>query len=277
MTTSYATLMKQCENLLNRLMSHQYGWVFNAPVDIVKLNIPDYFTVIKHPMDLGTVKSKLTSGKYSSPIAFAADVRLTFSNAMTYNPPGNDVHGIAATLSKAFETKWKSIEKKIPDIEHRVPSEPSKPICVEAEVPDPIPPTKKKKITPNNTNTKPEPDKRIMSDMEKQKLSQELEDMLGELPENILDFLKEQSHNAGQTNEDEIEIDIDVLSDDTLFKLRKLLDDFMVEKQRFQPKVGQCEMKVSLSLSLSLSLSQCVCVHALTFMSKTYIPSKYFR
>ncbi|WJX33182.1 hypothetical protein P8452_21418 [Trifolium repens] len=244
MTTSYATLMKQCENLLNRLMSHQYGWVFNAPVDIVKLNIPDYFTVIKHPMDLGTVKSKLTSGKYSSPIAFAADVRLTFSNAMTYNPPGNDVHGIAATLMKAFETKWKSIEKKIPNIEHRVPSEPSKPICVETEIPDPIPPTKKKKITPNNTNTKPEPDKRIMSDMEKQKLSQELEDMLGELPENILDFLKEQSHNAGQTNDDEIEIDIDVLSDDTLFKLRKLLDDFMVEKQRFQPKVGQCEMKL---------------------------------
>ncbi|XP_045803462.1 transcription factor GTE10-like isoform X1 [Trifolium pratense] len=249
MTTSYATLMKQCENLLNRLMSHQYGWVFNAPVDIVKLNIPDYFTVIKHPMDLGTVKSKLTSGKYSSPIDFAADVRLTFSNAMTYNPPGNDVHGIAATLSKAFETKWKSIEKKIRDIDHRVPSEPSKPIFVETEIPDPIPPTKKKKITPNNTNTKPEPVKRIMSDMEKQKLSQELEDMLGELPENILDFLKEQSHNAGQTNDEEIEIDIDVLSDDTLFKLRKLLDDFMLEKQRFQPKIGQCELEVSLSLS----------------------------
>src|ERR1044072_2581957 len=93
--TSYATLMKPCDTLLNRLMSHQFGWVFNTPVDVVKLNIPDYFTVIKHPMDLGTVKSKLTSGEYPNPVNFAADVRLTFSNAMTYNPPGNDVHIMA--------------------------------------------------------------------------------------------------------------------------------------------------------------------------------------
>nr|XP_004500666.1 transcription factor GTE10-like [Cicer arietinum] len=243
---SYATLMKQCETLLNRLMTHQFGWVFSEPVDAVKLNIPDYFTVIKHPMDLGTVRDRLTSGKYSNPMDFAADVRLTFSNAMTYNPPGNDVHTITETLSKAFETRWKAIEKKIPVTDHRVPYEPSKPTFVETEILDPIPPTKKKKVTPNVTNTKPQPIERIMSDMEKQKLSQELEDMLGELPETILDFLKEQSHNAGQTNDDEIEIDIDTLSDDTLFKLRKLLDDYMLEmeKQRFHPKAGQCEMEI---------------------------------
>ncbi|CAI8597550.1 unnamed protein product [Vicia faba] len=241
---SYDTLMKQCENLLNRLMSHQFGWVFNKPVDPVALNIPDYFNVIRHPMDLGTVKSKLTSGKYSNLMDFAADVKLTFSNALTYNPPGNDVHSMATTLNKAFQTKWKSIEKKIPVIDHRVSSELSKHTHIETEISDPIPPIKKKKMTPNNPNTKPEPVKRIMSDMEKQKLSQELEEMLGELPETILDFLKEQSHNAGQTNDDEIEIDIDTLSDDTLFKLRKLLDDYMLEKQRFQPKAGQCEMEL---------------------------------
>ena len=80
-------LMKQCETLLNRLMSHQFGWVFNTPVDVVTLKIPDYFTVIKHPMDLGTVKSKLSSGQYSSPLGFAADVRLMFSNCYKYNPP----------------------------------------------------------------------------------------------------------------------------------------------------------------------------------------------
>lgn len=242
---SYATLMKQCENLLNRLMSHQYGWLFNEPVDVVKLNIPDYFNVIKHPMDLGTVKSSITSGKYSNPIDFADDVRLTFSNAMTYNPPGNDVHGIALALSKAFEKGWKSIEKKIPVIDHRVPSEPSKPTYVETVISDPIPPTKKKKMTPNDTFTKPEPAERIMTDMEKQKLSQQLEDMLGDLPDSILDFLKEQSRIAGgQTNDDEIEVDIDALSDDTLFKLRKLLDDYLLEKQQFQPKAGQCETEL---------------------------------
>ncbi|KAE8705194.1 Nuclear protein X1 isoform 2 [Hibiscus syriacus] len=37
----------------------------------------------------------MTSGYYSNPMDFAADVRLTFSNAMTYNPPGNDVNFMA--------------------------------------------------------------------------------------------------------------------------------------------------------------------------------------
>ncbi|KAK7302220.1 hypothetical protein RJT34_13104 [Clitoria ternatea] len=240
--TSYATLMKSCETLLNRLMTHQFGWVFNTPVDVVKLKIPDYFTVIKHPMDLGTVKSRLTSGEYSNPVDFAVDVRLTFKNAMTYNPPGNDVHIMADTLSKFFETRWKVIEKKLP-VNDCVPSEPSRPTCVEKQIPDRIPAAKKKKITPNVTNLKPEPVKKIMTAEEKHKLSVELEALLGELPETIIDFLRVQSFNAGQTNDDEIEIDIDSLSDDTLSKLRKLLDDYMLEKQRSQAKDGRCEME----------------------------------
>jgi hypothetical protein len=30
--------------------------IFHAPVDPIKLGIPDYFDVIKHPMDFGTIK-----------------------------------------------------------------------------------------------------------------------------------------------------------------------------------------------------------------------------
>nr|GMC55607.1 transcription factor GTE8-like [Ipomoea batatas] len=55
------------------------GWVFNEPVDPVKLNIPDYFTVIKHPMDLGTIKKKLASGQYSNPLDFLADQKSTLA------------------------------------------------------------------------------------------------------------------------------------------------------------------------------------------------------
>jgi len=244
---SHAAMMKPCEALLNRLMTHQFGWVFNTPVDVVKLNIPDYFTVIKHPMDLGTVKRRITSGEYTNLLDFAADVRLTFSNAMTYNPPGNDVHVMADTLNKMFESRWKAIEKKIPVIDC-VPSEPSRPTRVETEISDRVPPSKKKKITSNSV--KPEPLKKIMSVEEKHKLSVELEAMLGELPDAIVDFLREQSYNAGQTNDEEIEIDIDALSDDTLFKLRKLLDDYLLEKQRSQTKAGQCELEVSHPLSV---------------------------
>ena len=251
-SNSNAYLMKQCETLLNRLMKHNFGWAFNNPVDVVKLNILDYFTVIKHPMDLGTVKKNIASGQYSSPLDFAADVRLTFSNAMTYNPPGNDFHYMAETLSKYFEVRWKAIEKKLPVTINvdAVPSTAAAPR--EVEINSDILPLKKKKINPKDTMIKPEPVRQIMTDQEKHYLSTELESLLCELPENIVDFLKEQNSTEGQMGEDEIEIDIDALSDETLFKLRKLLDDYLLEKQKNQAKAEPCEMEVFPCLYLVL-------------------------
>ncbi|XP_045804672.1 transcription factor GTE12-like [Trifolium pratense] len=103
---------QQCASILKSLTSHPYSWVFKTPVDPVALNIPDYFTVISHPMDLGTIKSKLEKNVYFSKEEFAADVRLTFSNAMTYNPPANDVHLMAKELNKLFDRKWYDRDKK---------------------------------------------------------------------------------------------------------------------------------------------------------------------
>ncbi|OIT34385.1 PREDICTED: transcription factor GTE10-like isoform X2 [Nicotiana attenuata] len=243
--TSTVMLMKQCETLLNRLMSHQHGWVFNTPVDVVKLKIPDYFTVIKQPMDLGTVKSKLHSGEYLSPLQFAADVRLTFKNAMTYNPPGNDVHFMAQTLSKFFEVRWKPLEKKIPIIEEEpLPSKSSVILETETDTPLAMPPSKKKKVAPLENKVKPEPVKRVMSDADKHKLTAEIEALLAELPENIIDFLREKSFNGSQVSEDEIEIDLDALNDDILYELRKLLDEYLLEKQKKQAKGEPCEMEL---------------------------------
>ncbi|XP_035542481.1 transcription factor GTE10-like isoform X2 [Juglans regia] len=240
--TSNALLMEKCKILLEVTRSHQYGWVFNEPVDVVKLKIPDYFTVIKHPMDLGTVKSKIASGGYLSPLEFAADVRLTFSNAMTYNPPGNDVHIMAKTLSKFFEARWKAIEKKL-SLTTDEQSVPRAADHVESEINTQIPLSKRKKtVTQNDASVEPEPVRRVMTGDERQKLSTELEALLEELPESIVDFLKE--HSAGQPNEEEIEIDIDALSDDTLFTLRKLLDDYMLESQKNQEKAEPCEIEL---------------------------------
>jgi hypothetical protein len=38
---------------------HSHSWPFQHPVNTVELNIPDYFDIIKHPMDLGTIKKRL--------------------------------------------------------------------------------------------------------------------------------------------------------------------------------------------------------------------------
>ncbi|KAL0306815.1 UNVERIFIED_CONTAM: Transcription factor GTE4 [Sesamum radiatum] len=103
-------VFKSCNALLERLMKHKHGWVFNKPVDAVGLGLHDYFEIIRNPMDLGTVKDRLTQNWYKSPLEFAEDVRLTFRNAMTYNPKEQDVYVMAEQLSKVFEDKWALIE-----------------------------------------------------------------------------------------------------------------------------------------------------------------------
>lgn len=236
-------LMKQCEVLLKRLISHKHGWVFNNPVDVVELNIPDYYTVIKHPMDLGTIKSKLMSGSYSSPWDFAADVRLTFMNAMTYNPPNNAVHIMADTMIKFFETRWKPIEKKLVLAD----------ACVEKETLTRSEFLALEKPLVSNIDYKvpvPEGIKAKMTDEEKQSLTSCLESLLADLPDQIIDFLRQQSGNMDQ-NCEEIEIDIESLGDDSLFQLRKLLDDYLQEREaRQQVKADQCTLKVCFCLSI---------------------------
>lgn len=104
------SFIPKCSFVLEQLMNEPAGWIFSQPVDPVALNIPDYFSIISNPMDLGTVKSKLENHVYLDAEEFAADVRLTFSNSMLYNPPDNDVHLLAEDLSNTFEAMWAFLE-----------------------------------------------------------------------------------------------------------------------------------------------------------------------
>ena len=62
-------------------------------MDYIKLNLLEYPSIIKHPMDFKTIKTNLDNGVYTSADAFAAHMRLVFQNAMTYNQlKDNPVH-----------------------------------------------------------------------------------------------------------------------------------------------------------------------------------------
>ena len=66
------SVTQQCYKVLRELMTYPTGWVFNHPVVPVKLNIPDYFSIISEPMGLGTVNTKLANYTYSCNEEFAA-------------------------------------------------------------------------------------------------------------------------------------------------------------------------------------------------------------
>ncbi|AEE29637.1 unnamed protein product [Arabidopsis thaliana] len=144
-------IFKNCNSLLTKLMKHKSAWVFNVPVDAKGLGLHDYHNIVKEPMDLGTVKTKLGKSLYKSPLDFAEDVRLTFNNAILYNPIGHDVYRFAELLLNMFEDKWVSIEmqydnlhrkfKPTRDIEFPAPAPSIAPIVepLPAIVPSPSP------------------------------------------------------------------------------------------------------------------------------------------
>lgn len=100
-------LIREISNLINRkLWGRKEALAFKEPVDPVKLRIPDYFNFIKHPMDLGTVKHKLATKQYSTPLEVCEDVRLVFRNCATYNQVGNPVRIMGDQLSDIWEKAW---------------------------------------------------------------------------------------------------------------------------------------------------------------------------
>lgn len=104
-----AKLKSTCLEALKGLQTHQHGWVFNCPVDPVELNLPDYFDIVKKPMDLGTIQKKLENGVYQSVAEFSIDVNMTFDNAMTYNEDGSVVYEMAKELKVKFSSDYKKL------------------------------------------------------------------------------------------------------------------------------------------------------------------------
>lgn len=108
-----------CSAVLRELMkktNSHLNWPFVMPVDPVALNIPDYFDVIKQPMDLGTIRKKLDTGMYVRSDQFEGDVRLVFSNCYAYNPPESDICKMARELESIFEQKM--AQKPAPKAHH---------------------------------------------------------------------------------------------------------------------------------------------------------------
>ena len=76
---------------------------FRDPVDPHKLGIPDYFDIIKKPMDLATIRRKIDTGQYKDPWEYVDDVWLMFDNAWLYNRKTSRVYRCCTKLSEVFE------------------------------------------------------------------------------------------------------------------------------------------------------------------------------
>ena len=94
-------LRERAQKVLELVMAHDDAAPFAQTVD--KGLFPEYYAVVKRPMDLGSVRKSMLAGKYDKISAFAADMRLTFRNSLLVNTVGSEIFKAAKTLLAMFE------------------------------------------------------------------------------------------------------------------------------------------------------------------------------
>lgn len=216
------SMMRRCGQILTKLMKHKHGWVFNVPVDVVSLGLHDYHNIIKKPMDLGTIKSNLEKNLYNSPLDFASDVRLTFNNALTYNPKGHHVCFMAETLLAKFEQMFSPAFTKCQEMNHNLA-----PIFAETRLEKPEMKAAEKtgksvEKTAKSSKVARVEEKKEMSFKEKHMLGQSLMELpQGKMAE-LLSILKKRGDDFLRDG-DEIELDIETLDNQTVWELDRFV------------------------------------------------------
>eukprot|EP00249_Psilotum_nudum_P017446 c26328_g1_i2 orf=716-2554(-) len=91
-------------SVLKMVIEHADSWPFKEPVDA--RDVPDYYDIIKDPIDLKTISKRLDSEQYYFTLdMFVADMRRMFANARTYNSPETIYYKCANRLDAFFMNK----------------------------------------------------------------------------------------------------------------------------------------------------------------------------
>uniref|UniRef100_A0A1A7YK83 Protein polybromo-1 n=1 Tax=Iconisemion striatum TaxID=60296 RepID=A0A1A7YK83_9TELE len=120
--TSASSLKEVLEQLLEAVVSHAdpSGRLISELFQKLpsKVHYPDYYAIIKEPIDLRTIAQRIQSGFYKTVTAMAKDIDLMTKNAKTYNEPGSQVFKDANGIKKVF------IQRKT-ELEHAEPTKSS--------------------------------------------------------------------------------------------------------------------------------------------------------
>ncbi|KAE8249841.1 hypothetical protein A4X13_0g5056 [Tilletia indica] len=85
-------------HVLIEMGNHASSWPFLNPVNGEE--VPDYYDVIKNPMDLSTMENKLENNQYAVIEDLVVDAQLIFDNCRRYNPPQSPYAKCANKLEK---------------------------------------------------------------------------------------------------------------------------------------------------------------------------------
>jgi len=91
------------EKLLKQIQGHKCAWPFKEPVDAAEA--PNYYRLIKDPMDLQTVEFRVEEKLYRKLRDFIGDITKIFENCRYYNPAASPFYKSAETLESFFAQK----------------------------------------------------------------------------------------------------------------------------------------------------------------------------
>ncbi|KAH6652023.1 transcriptional activator spt7 [Truncatella angustata] len=105
-------LYEAVEKVLTELKAHtEYSTPFLQKVN--KRDAPDYYNLIKTPMDLGTMTKKLKSTQYKSKADFVGDLNLIWDNCLRYN---QDMNHPLRRMANGMRREAEKLIPLIPDL-----------------------------------------------------------------------------------------------------------------------------------------------------------------
>ncbi|XP_018334706.1 nucleosome-remodeling factor subunit NURF301 isoform X2 [Agrilus planipennis] len=97
--------------LIRQIQTHKSAWPFMEPVDPTEA--PDYYKVIKEPMDLQKIENKINDQRYVKLSEFIGDMTKIFDNCRYYNPRESPFFKCAESLEAYFVNKIKFLREKL--------------------------------------------------------------------------------------------------------------------------------------------------------------------
>ncbi|XP_040567508.1 nucleosome-remodeling factor subunit NURF301 [Lepeophtheirus salmonis] len=99
------------KKLVKQLISNRNSWPFKEPVD--PNDVPNYYTVVKEPMDLQTIELRVNQSQYQRLSDFVGDVMRIFENCRYFNQDNSQVLRCAESLENYFAQKLAHVREKV--------------------------------------------------------------------------------------------------------------------------------------------------------------------
>ena len=117
---------EEWKSKLKLLKDWDKGKIFYIPVresiENKEFTAPGYFDLIRNPMDLKTIESKIDSRKYQDQVDLYKDLKLICDNAILYNKEGTSIHEKALLLYEQIKIHFRQSYATHTDITNDTPA-----------------------------------------------------------------------------------------------------------------------------------------------------------